>query len=84
MALMCLGVVHILPNAVICMGRHALVVLGSPQRQDDGAHALKIVDTECKCTLKSARGRSYMAGIYQRLNGCQLVMRNTRSMVITK
>lgn len=40
MAVMCLGVVHILPNTVICMGRHALLVLGSPQRQDDGAHAL--------------------------------------------
>jgi hypothetical protein len=42
----CLGTVHVLPNPVIGVCRHALVEVGGRERHDDSAHSGQVIDTQ--------------------------------------
>jgi len=62
-----LGMVHVLPNTVIGIGRHALPKVGGRQRRHDRAHSRQIKNADPSRPLKGAGRRPHFPRLYQGL-----------------
>ena len=69
--------VHVLPNPVIRMGRHALLEVGRGQGHDDGTHSGQVADAQLKSPAERTCCRPDMTILDQRLDNGQLAVWGT-------